>query len=773
VDTRDIKPLSSSIEGIDFNKLWVVIRSNWIWIVLILIFINLIAFIKIRYTKNLYESESVIKLDVKTNASELGMKSFVEDQTNLISGEIEVIQSRLFLDHVLDSLDLNISFYSTGHVLNNDLYGIPPAFVRYTIKDNSIHDIPIYYEPVDDEHFTLRVGGGGSYVKYSYGKKVTLDNVDLIIEKNNRFGEGGEIGYFFTLNSRPVLLDYLSSNLAVEPLNFNANTIRLAFRDNNPFKAHDILNKIDSVYLHYSYQQKNLANKQKIDWLTNELYQIERKMEDYENYFEDFTLKNKTNDLDDDLKRTIFMINKIDSQRFELSQKINEVNSLTEAFASSNLTVPWSHRYALPGYLDKVINEIELLNSEQGKLKLSYNDVTFAYRENQRKIDNLRKKISQGLQDLQKENLKKYQELNQRKTKLEQEFATMPDKNTTFSKNQRFYKLYEGFYFTLMQSKSEFEIAQAGSTPDFKILSPATLALQPLSPKRLVITGIGLVASLVLILFFIGILYLLNNKIMSAQELEKFTTVPVLGVVPSSRYSKGNLFHVIEHPKSMVSEAIRTLRTNLDFFSATTAKKVIAVSSTVSGEGKSFIAMNLAGIMAISNKKVILLDLDMRKPKTDLPMAIDDKSKGVSTILIRKNNWSECLVKTPLQGFDYLPSGPHPPNPSELLLNGEFLNLLEDLKKNYDFIILDTPPVGLVTDGIMAMKRADVSIYIFRANYSKKDFLLNLRRIISINKFSNITTLLNALPSNGSKGYGYGYYEESRPINRFTSIFKR
>ena len=175
--------------------------------------------------------------------------------------------------------------------------------------------------------------------------------------------------------------------------------------------------------------------------------------------------------------------------------------------------------------------------------------------------------------------------------------------------------------------------------------------------------------------------------------------------------------------------------------------------------------------MAYSNKKVILVDLDMRKPKGNGTSTFDDRTKGVSTILIRKNSWQECLAKTPLENFDFLPSGPHPPNPSELLLNGEFEGLLTELRKVYDYIILDTPPVGLVTDGIMAMKRSDVSIYIFRANYSKKDFLFNLQRIININKFSNITTILNALPP-GEKSYGYGYYQNPVEPRWYQKIFK-
>lgn len=223
----------------------------------------------------------------------------------------------------------------------------------------------------------------------------------------------------------------------------------------------------------------------------------------------------------------------------------------------------------------------------------------------------------------------------------------------------------------------------------------------------------------------------------------------------------------------MVSEALRTIRTNLDFFNLQSAKRVIAISSTVSGEGKSFIAMNLGAMIALSSRKVILIDLDMRKNKTNLPITIDDLSKGVSTVLIRKSKWEDCVVKTPLENLHYLPSGPHPPNPAELLLDKEFIDLLTELKTKYDYILLDTPPVGLLTDGVMAMKQADLCIYIFRANYSKRVFIANLQRLISINKFSNMTMILNALPQHSENRYGYGYYEEWGETNNWKDKFKK
>ena len=759
---KTIQPQQSQAnEPLDLNKLKTIFKRNWLWLMILFLVINSVAYLKVRYTKNLYESSSELKLDIKNEATEFGIKPTVEDPDfNLLSGEIELIESRLFLGRVLDSSDLNVSYFSVGRVLNDELFQNTPFLVRYKAQNESSFNVPIHLDDNGNDEFTLQVGDEGQKTAGRYNSKVSLNGVDLYIEKNEAFSKGDEIGYFFVLNTRDALLGYLLRSLTAEPLNYNAHTLRISFKDNNPTKATAILNKIDSIYLRYSYEQKNLANKQKINWVSNELVNIEHKMEDFENYFENFTLQNKTNNLDEDLKKTVSAINRLDSQRYELTNRIVEVNTLMDGMKAGDLSISLTQLHALPPTVAKNLEQLEDLYRDQEKLKLSYNEVTFAYRQRQKDIETLRAKASRQLEEQRAEWIKRLDQINQKKAQLEHEFVNIPDKSTQFSKNLRFYKLYEQFYLSLMQSKSEFEITQAGSVPDYKILSPANLSYTPISPNKLMITGIGFVGSVVVMLLLVGLLYVLNNKVTSLLDIERVTSVPMLGVVPSSRQFTKNGLHVLDHPKSMVSEAIRTLRTNLDFFNINGQRKVIAVSSTVSGEGKSFIALNLGAVMALSKKKVVLLDLDMRKPKQNLPVTVEDPSKGISTVLIRKNTWQECVSTTALSNFDYIPSGPHPPNPSELLLNGEFEELLNDLKTQYDYIILDTPPVGLVTDGIMAMKRADISIYIFRANYSKKDFVLNLQRIININKFSNITTLLNALPSTGEQSYGYGYYEE-------------
>lgn len=765
-------------DGIDFNKLRVIFWNNILWIALIFIVANAAAYLVIRYTKDLYESVSEIKLEVKNDASDLGIKTFSGDDlqnADLISGEIEILRSRLFLNKVLDTIDLDVSYFSKGEVLNHELFVNSPFVVSYNRGQPQFYNTPVFLEELKANNFVLRWGDPVREVKGKFNENVSLNGGDIVIQKNPEYTEGDEIDFFFVINSRDVLLNYLGANLSIDPLNYYAKTIRIAFKDNNPNKAQAIVKTIDEVYLNYSYEQKNLANTQKIDWLNNEMRQIERQMEGYEDYFKKFTLQNKTNNLDDDLKKTVSTITKLDSQRFELNRRIGELGKLIDGLNSNEFVITPSIRQVLPDYLFAALSEAQELLLEQEKIKLSYSENTFAVREREQRIKTRVSKTHTQLLELRADWMRKFQELNQRKKALEYEFVNMPDKSTQFAKNQRFYKLYEEFYLSLMQSKAGFEIAQAGSTFDLKILSPASFSLRPISPNRLMIAGIGLVVSMVINIFFIGFLYIMNDKITNLQELEKFSGVPVIGVIPSSRHTTQQGLHVISHPKSMVSEAIRTIRTNLDFFRTSDSSRLIAISSTISGEGKSFVAMNLGGAMALSQKKVLLIDLDMRKVKVNQPATVEDKTRGMSTVLIGKDKWQDCIIKTELEFLHYIPSGPNPPNPSELLLHNIFPAMLQEMRANYDYIIIDTPPVGLVTDGIQAMKYADVSIYIFRANYSKREFLLNLQRITTINKITNVTSLLNAMPSAGEKayGYGYGYYDEGNgKVGKIKSFFK-
>ncbi|MBS1682496.1 MAG: polysaccharide biosynthesis tyrosine autokinase [Bacteroidetes bacterium] len=752
--------VSSAQDSIDVEKLRSVVQYNKWWIALIFVLCNLAAYLATRWTKDIFESESELRLDIKRDATDLGIKEVVQDANiDIISGEIEQIRSKLFLNKIIDSLDLTVSYFSEGNVLNNELYKQAPFKIKLLKSTHDAENIPIFLTPINRDRFKLKLKNRPVEVEGDFNTPIKLLGTEFVVINPGGLTEHDPNDYYFVINSRQNLISYLSSNTTVEPLNINANTIRISFKDNNASKAVDIVNKIDSVYLMYSNLQKNLANKQKIDWLNRELEQLEKRMESFENYFENFTLENKTSDASTEMKNTIKLINRYDSQRYILNKRIIELTTLMDNLLSNKRQNYLTQYSFLPDYLNKRIDALGLLTQERDKLSLAYNENTLAFTQKNKEVSSLKDQLFGQLTSLKEDWLKTMSDLLVQKQKLEKEFLSMPDKNTKFSKNQRFYNLFTDFYLSMMQSKAQFEIAQAGSTPDFKILSPASTPKDPARQRKLVIHGIGIAASITLAFFFIGFAYLLDNKITSVKEIDHSIDLPVLGVIPASRNPRSSGILVQENPRSMTSEAIRSLRTNLDFFTSGGNKKIITVSSSISGEGKSFLAANLGGVLALSNKKVVLLDLDMRKVTKPDYGNTDRPHEGLSTILINKNHWRDCVQNTKIENLDFISAGPQPPNPSELLVNGEFTKLIDEIREEYDFILMDTPPAGLVTDAIMAMRKSDLSIFVVRANYSKKEFLRNINRLVTVNKLNNVAIVLNALPQS-EKLYGYGYYEE-------------
>ncbi|MDX1629141.1 MAG: Wzz/FepE/Etk N-terminal domain-containing protein, partial [Fulvivirga sp.] len=629
-------------DSIDIEKALSILRRSVIWIILIFIATITAAYLTVRWTKPVYESSSELKLDVKSEASEFGLPSLslTENKNlNIISGEIELLKSKLFLNKVIETVDLDVSYYTAGHLLNDEKYTVSPLKVEYDLKDKSLYDHRIYIEIINENLFRLSFDGEENFTDetYQFGEVIKMPRIDFVLYTTKYYDPQGDKKYFFTINSNGHLLQYFERNLTVEPLNLNANTIRIALKDHNKYKARDLVNAIDTIYLNYTQEEKNRENKQKIAWLNEELDQIEKELESYEDYFEDFTIQNRTSDLDEDLKKTIASINKLDSQRFELTQKLKGINQLQDALKDS-ISGAEINPQQYPPFIVEQTTKLEELIQEKNELKLSYSEATFVLSKKEQEIEATKTRLFGQLSTLEDKYQMQIRDLIRRKNQLESNFVEIPEKSTEYNKKQRFFDLYEEFYLSLMQSKAQYQIAQAGTTTEFKILSSATLPETAIFPNKLLIYGIGLVSGFFISFIFVSIRYLAHNKITSAGELERIASVPLLGTVPFSAEKLEQTKLVIDkNPKSAVSEALRSLRTNIEFMITGKKDRVISITSTIGGEGKTFIAVNLGGIIALSRKKVLLLDLDMRKPRVHLAFNHPNPDKGVSTVLINKH----------------------------------------------------------------------------------------------------------------------------------------
>jgi capsular exopolysaccharide synthesis family protein len=512
------------------------------------------------------------------------------------------------------------------------------------------------------------------------------------------------------------------------------------------------------VYLSKTKELKNKANKQKIAFLEEQLQRTEDKLQEYESQMESLVVKNKTTDVDADVSKYAGKIDDLLKARSELTIQITLLNRLQELINhKDDLTSFIPSVPLLPDpQLQTYTNDINRLQQERAMLATTTRETTFAFQTKEKQVRLARESASALINQNKRLLMDKAGQIEGQLRKLENDFAALPAKGTEYTRVKRLKDLTEKYYTLMLDKKAELGIAEAGTVEEFVVLSPASTPTVPIAPNRLFVFAGCAIAGLFISMLMITAKYFLHDTIANQRELERATTAPILGIIPAYVREKLNVSKLVVHrnPKASISEALRSIRTNLEFmFPNSQRKKIIAVTSTISGEGKTFVAINLGGVIALSGAKVVILDLDMRRPKVHT--AFDEENyNGLSTLLIGKHTLSECIRSSPIETLDFIAAGPTPPNPSELILRPEFDNLLKELQQKYDVIVIDTPPIGLVTDGVLVMRKADLPIYVVRAEYSKRVFIKNINKLIRNNNFSKLAVILNALRNTGSSGTG-------------------
>lgn len=760
---QEEKLLYDKSQEIDWLKLRMILQKSLIWMLLIIFTTNSTAYLYLRWTKPVFVSESNLKLDIKSEAGILGFDAIDEEQSlGTISGEIELIKSRMFSERVIKSLDLGVSYYSVGKILNDERYKFSPFRINVINMDPNLFDTPLYVEFQENGDFSvsLSIESLADKMVFSSIDTIRVSNLEFtlnIIKPLNR--ETLETKFFFLVNSYQKLITYLETNLFVEPVNLSAKTIKVSFRDHNPYKAMDLVNSIDTLYLNYSKEEKQRANFQKIKFVDQQLLATDEKLSQIEDYLESETLGLQGFSLDNESSEVISRLKEVKSELIAIHKQHQESYSLVAGLDNGDSV--WIPKFmAIHPEIIQEITDFKNSKLKLSKLRKTFSENTRIVLEEKELAEMRKRNLVLSLDKLIGSQEILLGELTMERNSLSKKLTSIPQRKNDFNKTNRYYTMYEDFYLSLMQNKTQFQIAQAGITTDFKILSQASIPASPVSPRKTIIFGIGFMSGFLICFFYIGIRYVLHNRITSIEQIESKTKLPVLGSIPfyHSEKLKASKLLVGKHPRSAISESLRGIRTNLEFFLPSKKNKILAVTSTVSGEGKTFFSVNLAGIISLSSKKVIVVDLDMRRPRVHQAFGIECPKEGVSSILIGKNSLEECIHITSMHKLHFLSAGPPPPNPSELLLKPEFDELLKKLSMLYDVIILDTPPVGLVTDGILALKKADLPIYVLRSDFSKTHYLETLMRLNKIHKFSNLTVLLNSIKMS-SQGYGYGYGE--------------
>lgn len=762
----------------------VVFKKNWLWIPLALLFFVLAGMIYLRYTKPIYESSAVIQLGSKDQGKEvLGLENL--NAKKGLSEATELMRSEFLFNKALNSLNMNISYFSQGKFLTEERY-LDSTFIvtPLLLKDSALCQVPIYISASNGEYH-LEYAFKGATHKLTFDANSILENNHFkltikFIDETSFKREAKENLSYFVFNNPKQLTERLIPNLSVVPLNHEAKTIHISYRSNNAAMSKDITEAVFESFFEYGEElEKQSTLKQFID---KQLDSIDRRLDVLKDSIQQFQRQSNIHNPDLKVTNLTQQISELSSQIFTTEMELETLRNLEQKISTNPnrleiyQLIPELIGTSFESSLYNQLEDLYQLLEKREDLAFSMTKESAEYKNISNKIQQRISSIRQSISALKERTHTKIILLNNKMMQLKTEMHETSEKTMELAQLKNMYALDEKYFLLLMDKSSEHSISNAGFDSKNLVLKSPAISSIPVSPNEIIIYATAIFLGLFLSLGIIALKYLTHNEINSLDDLKMLLSdVSILGTIPKNKTkSEFSRLLVAEHPKSMLAEAFRGIRSNLNFINPDA--RVFAVSSSISGEGKTFFCLNLAGILAMTGKKTILIDLDLRKPKVHHGFDTNN-GMGMSTILSSQTPILDCIQKSTLENLDFISAGPIPPNPSELILSSKMEETLEELKTMYDIIIIDNPPVGLVSDSIGLLSIADCPIYVFKANYSKRSFAYRVKELIEVQKIKGLSIILNAvnLKRNGyGYGYGYGnYYEETSKKTLWQKLLKR
>lgn len=755
--------------GNDFNPglLYIITKKSFIWCVLIVLITMSSSLLYLRYTPPLYEVGSTLMIKPENTSKAIGLDNMgleVSRGNADLQRDIQVMKSNIIMDRVLDKLPLLVSYFNAGQILIEEKYKSSPFEIQPIVKNSAIYDLPVNFEFVNTKTFKISYRIGQQKFIYSgvYGKKINTAHFDFtasadydVLKNNMESLRNGK--FYFVINNRQTVAKRIRDVIRINPF---TPSILISYQDKNPYRAADIVNAMNDEFIAYDKEKKTESATLILNFIEAQINLINTELQAYENQIKAFKIENGLISTESKVSEILNALNNIKQKQISLNIKENMLHSYEDYFRryeDSTRLFSGIVDAQFPG-LQEFVRMLDKLQSDKRFFLLSKTENNPEVINLDKQIEdlklNIKENINNSLKAIEEERKAQYEEL----AKYTHEFNKFPELEAEFARLKKISDLKEKYYLMLLDKKSGFSISLAGFVSDFVILKKAEPPLTPVFPNVPLIKLIGIFSGIVISLIFILVRYLLSSKILSPAEVERNSRAGLIGVIPIYRKPMDVSQLVVNmNPKSIISEAFRSVRTNLDYIPLEhqSDKRLITVTSTIAGEGKTFIAVNIAGIYSVAGKKTIILDFDLRKPRIHKAFATEN-NKGISTILIGKYTVEECIKHSEWENLDYITSGPPPPNPAEFIMSQQTKDLIEYLKTKYDIIVMDTPPIGVVTDALELLKRADYPIYVLRADYSNRNFLNNVNRLVVENKINRLSVLINSMGS-GASGYAYNY----------------
>ena len=780
------KPVPPS-DDIDLMRYVSLFISNWLWIAAALFLAISIAYFFNRYSQRVYNVKSTLLIKEQqssgaiANMEQIFANNIYNPYPNL-EDEVAILQSYSLNYRVIEDMpETHIAYIPVERygIHGQRTYKTSPFVIR-TLSDEQPEGVPMTFRFTGSESYTVEIDEEklaewskdketfidqetrNEAQKYTLGQPFTEAGFNFVVElrdsakalkdENNRW-----LVWFESLSG---LTNAYRASLKVEPVKEYASVFNLTFDGYSPEQGSDFLNTLMNLYIRQGMEWKSRAADNTIDFIEAQLGLISDSLRIAENSMESFRLNNRFVDLTLEGTLVLEKLEKLEGEKNILGLQMQYYEYLADYLDAREET----ESIISPSIMGVSDQALIKLVGEFSTLQQQRKQVTFTVKDNlpqvelmDRKIEDARASLRENVTSTVNQLKLTMNTINNRIAVAEKELGRLPGTERRLIGIQRKFDLNNSVYTYLLERRAEAGIAKASQITDNRIIDRALVQnssqVKPKSMKNyLVAILLGLMVPMALIVIF----DLFNNKIIGRHDIERLTKVPIIGYISHSDYHVED--PVAEKPGSTLAESFRAVRTSLAFYTGQTKCPVIVVSSPVSGEGKTFVSVNLATIISMMNKKVLIVGLDMRKPRVHAILK-SVNGHGMSQYLSGSATFEDVIVPTEIKNLWFAPSGPVPPNPAELIGSPKMTEFIARARSEFDTVIIDTPPVGIVTDALLLSQLANVNLFVVRQRYTTRGSVQLLDEIFRKGEMSNVAVLVNDISASGYYGYGlrYGY----------------
>lgn len=767
----------------ELKKISDLFSKNYKLFIFCLLIASISAFLINKYSIPVYKVSSSILIREKNPQQTGGVNDYLNSSLfsseRNFQNELWVLKSTPVVDQTVRNLDLSVTYYRKAGLKYADAYGRMPFNVVYLSDHPQPLDVRFRVTFIDTGYFQIEAQGNNVFF-YNFGKEEVTHHKDKwSLSTKASFGQLIETDdatfmitpvidrnipvelfatYAFEFRTFASLTNSFKKNLDFKVVDRLATVIEISLKTDNALKGMNVVNELMSVYSQQNLDRKNHLASITIDYIEKQLDEISDSLSQTEENLQIFRSSNQLLNVSAQASGISEQYLSLQNQMAELVTRKRYYDYVSDYLKSndnfSNMIVP-----ASLGIQDPLLNSLmsELINAQAQLSNLLKNnqDKNPLVQKLNIQIANIKNTISDNISAVSRTTSLTIDEMDKRIRKTEAEISRLPLTQRKLGNIERKYRLNDAIYNYMLEKRAEAKITKASNLPDQIIIEPAEMnGLYPISPNREMNYLIAVFLGIVLPLGFVTMKSALNIKIEAQEDIENLTSIPVLGRILHNTFKSKNVMY--DFPDSTISEAFRLMRTNLDFYLKGGSKKVIMVTSSVEREGKTFIAQNLAMSYAQLGRKTILVDFDLRKNENYFNSKRG--GEGLSTWLIGKTSLNDIILRSPHEKLDIILSGVLPPNPSELIALDKTNELIAELKKSYDLIILDTTPLAQVTDAYLLVHHAELKIVVARQNFTLKKVFSLVIKDLKVKKIDHACVVLNDIHDHFDRyGYRYGY----------------